>query len=415
MTVRDFGNRVHAHLGAARPTNRTEAIEVARSHLKGLFGEIEVSFGRAGFYSADAWPYPVPTTPFDAPVRARQPKVEAVRGLWLGHWNPSDKRFRDGERSGSDIEDRRAFPWEHPEAALREGWWITTERWTDKTLHARVGDLVVAQRQRPKKAHQREDEWVDADDMYVGLAAVLAATSWLDERTGRYETRACLVPLCHFDHPVPINTAKRTMHRLGHNAFSKLPATADGAGMNRQLSAVPLDAAVELLSVCGVSPEILAEQDLATIAGRLAATETGNEEYLALRYDHQVRQAARHANEMRAEAEARTWAQANGYTFVSRDATKPLLGYDLLFKDDAEEELQIEVKGYSTDKLAAVNLQPSQLHRATEAAAGTPPDWRLYALLRASTNRPLEVIRLPQEVVDLVESGGIGVNKTMTS
>jgi hypothetical protein len=55
------------------------------------------------------------------------------------------------------------------------------------------------------------------------------------------------------------------------------------------------------------------------------------------------------------------------------------------------------------------------LHRATEAAAGTPPDWRLYALLRASTNRPLEVIRLPQEVVDLVESGGIGVNKTMTS
>jgi hypothetical protein len=415
VPVSDFGRRVHAHLGAARLTDREEAVEVAQAHLGSLHSEIAASFGQAGFYSGDADPYPIPTTSFDASERTRGPIVEAMRSLWIGRWNPSDKRFRNGDKSGSDIEDRRAFPWEHPEAALREGWWISTERWTDKMLHARVGDLVVVQRQRPAEAERNAHESVDADRMYVGLASVLATTSWLDEETDLYETRACLIPLCHFNHPVPITTAKKTMHRLGDSAISKLPAAADRTGMNRQLSAVPLDAAVELLSVCGVSPEILAEGDLATIAGLLAATETGNEEYLALRYDHQVRQAARHANEMRAEAEAQTWAEAKGYTFVSRDATKPLLGYDLLFKDDAEEELQIEVKGYSTDKLAEVNLQPSQVHRATEAAAGTPPDWRLYALLRASTNRPLEAIRLPQEVVDLVESGGIGVNKTMTS
>ena len=113
---------------------------------------------------------------------------------------------------------------------------------------------------------------------------------------------------------------------------------------------------------------------------------------------------------MRAEGAARAWAKHQGYTFVSRDALTPLLGYDLLFRDDADDELQVEVKGYSSDKLNVVHLQPSQVRRAEEAAAGTPPDWRLYVLLRASTQHPKEVVLYPDKVVELVRSGGLAVS-----
>jgi hypothetical protein len=328
--------------------------------------------------------------------------------LWLGRWNPSDERWHDGSQSRSDIDDRRLFPWDHPEGAVRDGWWISTERWSDARLHASLGDLVVIQRQRPKPEHRRDGEPVDSDNMLVGLAVVVAKVSWLDGETGRYDSQACLAPLCHFDDSVPRAVAKNK-GRLTDSAFTKLPAAPDGSGLNRQLSAVPGDGAVDLLSVCGVSPEVLAEPDLGRIAAGLAATSTGNRDYLDLRYDHQIRQAARKANEDRAEHAATEWAKQQGYEFVRRDAVKPLLGYDLLFKDGRGQQLQVEVKGYSTARLANVHLQQSQVHRATEAAAGMPPDWRLYALLRASSATPLEVVHLPQEVVDLVAAGGIKV------
>jgi len=244
--------------------------------------------------------------------------------------------------------------------------------------------------------------------MLVGLAAVVAKVSWLDKDTARFDTQACLAPLCRFNYPVPRTVAKNK-GRLADSAFTKLPAMADGSGLNRQLSGLPWDAAIELLSVCGLSPEILAEPDLGRIAARLRSTSTGNREFLDLRYDAQIRQAARKANENRAELEATEWAKRQGYTFVSRDALTPLLGYDLLFEDGQGLQLQVEAKGYTTDLLMNVHLQPSQVARAAQAAAGAPPDWRLYALLRAASLTPLEVVRLPQEVVDLVASGGIKV------
>jgi hypothetical protein len=247
---------------------------------------------------------------------------------------------------------------------------------------------------------------VDMGRMYVGLAAIVATAAGPDVDTGSYETRACLMPLCHFSDPVPIDTAKRRFQRLRGDAFAKLPAKPDGSGMNRELTPLTGDDAVEVLSVCGVSPEVLAEPDLAVIAARLAATKrTGNREYLELRYDHQVQQAARRANELRAEEAAKAWAEANDYVFVSRDALTPPLGYDLLFRDGNGDELQVEVKGYSTDKLAEVHLQPSQIDRATSAAGGTPPDWRLYVMLRAATKRPDERAYFPREVLLLLARG----------
>lgn len=410
VTVADFGELVGADLGDRRPTTPSEAVAVAQRHFGDLHSQIEEPFGRAGFYGGDAVPYPTPATPVMAPPPLRPPKVMSSRALWIGRWDPSDQRYRDGEDSGSDIGDSRSFPWHHPESALSEGWWIGTETWRSQDLNVNLGDLVIVQRQRPAREHRSSDV-LDSDRMLIGVASVGVITSWLDEDTGRFESEACLVPLCRFDHPVPLGIARRIKHRMEDPAFRKLPALPDGSGLNRQLSAVPARAAVDLLSVCGVSPEVLAEPDVATIASRLRATSTGNKEYLDLRFDHQIAHSARRANELTAEESAEAWARARGYTFARRDAHTPLLGYDLLFRDDSEHELQVEVKGYSTNKLQKVHLQPSQVRRATDAASGKPPDWRLYVLLRASTSKPRAVILHPGEVLDLVRSRGISIRQ----
>ena len=292
-----------------------------------------------------------------------------------------------------------------------EGWWVSTNRQKGARLYAVPGDLLLVQRQRP--GFNRTSDPVDRDNMYVGLAAVFATLSWLDSSTSRYESQACLLPLCHFDAPVPITTAKQK-GRLADEAFSKLPATQDRKGLSRQISAVPPDAAADLLSVCGLSPKILAEGDLATIAARLAVTSTGNPDYLALRYDDVVRQAARKANELRAEEAAKEWARERGYFCVERVATIGGLGYDLLFEGGDKRRLQVEAKGYSASKISAVHLQPSQEWRAREAATGVPPDWRLYALLDVATKRPREEVYEPHQVVDLVDRGILSVGHAKT-
>lgn len=406
----DFGGFVDDDLGDPRPTNPSEAIAVAQSHLADLHSQIEGSFGRAGFYGRDAMPYPTPTTPLNTPPVPRPQKVTASRALWIGRWDPSDERYRNEDDSGSDIGDPRLFPWQHPELALSDGWWIGTETWRSQDLNVNLGDLVIVQRQRPAREHRANDV-LDSDRMLIGVASIGAIASWLDKDSGRFDSEACLVPLSSFDHPVPLGIAKRIKHRLTDQAFTKLPARPDGSGFNRQLSAVPPGAAIDLLSVCGVSPDVLGEPDLATIAARLRTTLTGNKEYLDLRFDHQIAHSARRANELKAEESAKAWARARGYTFVRRDALTPLLGYDLLFRDGSERELQVEVKGYSTDKLHEVHLQPSQVQRAREAISGKPPDWRLYVLLRASTSKPTSRIFHPAEVVNLVTSGGISVHQ----
>jgi hypothetical protein len=52
------------------------------------------------------------------------------------------------------------------------------------------------------------------------------------------------------------------------------------------LSALRDEDVVDLLGVCGIHPDALAEPDLAGLAARLRATAIGNEELQRHRYDH---------------------------------------------------------------------------------------------------------------------------------
>lgn len=402
----DPGVEFDSDLVDPRPLTDDARRSAGYDALAGLAGTVETLFGAAGFYDSSATPYPLPDLPHEAVPGGRRPIVEAVRQLWIGRWNPSDVRWRTSTGSQSDIGDPQAFPWHHPEMAPGHGWWITTERWPDPRLHPRVSDLVVVQRKRPVTADRRPGRKEDSDDCYIGLASVLGTVSALDPTSGRYETDACLAPLVRFTYPVPRTTAK-THGRLTQPDFRRMPAAADGSGMNRQLSAVTGEAATELLSVCGVSPEVLAEPDLASVAARLTASTTGEKALLDYRYDHLVRNTARRENEAKAEAAASRWASSHGFSLIRRDALVPLAGYDLLFEDGSGRQLQVEVKGYSSSRLADVHLQPSQVLRAQQAAAGQPPDWRLYALLDASTKNPKEHVKTAREVLALLASGGL--------
>ncbi len=60
-------------------------------------------------------------------------------------------------------------------------------------------------------------------------------------------------------------------------------------------------------------------------------------------------------------------------------------------------------------RVDAVHLQPSQAWRTADAAAGTPPDWRLYALLGARSKNPTEYVVAPERVVQLLAAGGLQV------
>ena len=67
--------------------------------------------------------------------------------------------------------------------------------------------------------------------------------------------------------------------------------------MGFTLSALRGEDIVDLLGVCGIHPDALAEPDLAVLAARLRATANGNEELWRHRYDRVVIHAVRMKHE----------------------------------------------------------------------------------------------------------------------
>jgi hypothetical protein len=368
--------------------------------------EIETVFGRAGWYGLDAQPFDQPTATLDDPPASKLPTIDAERRLWLARYNPADPAF-----DVPDIDDDFKFPWQRPEAAPREGWWLSTVNTPAGRAaieEIATGDLVICQRTDPRAGNRAPDD-DRHDDMLVGVCAIGMTDSWDDVDTGERERRACLVPLTKFTHPVPRRTA-RNNHRLRGPSFKaprQLPGREGPLGFG--LSAVDWADAIDLLSVCGIPPEALAEPDTACLAARLRASDTGNELFLRLRYDAVLRDRVRRVHERQAERRAETWAAAHGYVKRAEFQHVPLAGFDLLFADAVGTLLQVEVKGYSSRNLARVHLQPSQAWRALDAAAGVPPDWRLFALLGAGSKNPAEKVLEPARVVTLVGAGGLQV------
>lgn len=375
-----------------------------------LSNRIETEFGDAGWYGRSAQPYPPPETPFDAPPSSNPPKVAAIRRLWIARYNPGEERWRDhpDDWSASDINDDASFPWRHPEAAPRRGWWLSTER-TQRAaiMELALGDLVVAQRTDPGAGNRLPTDRFKSN-MLIGLAAVVRLIEWRDD-TGERQREVCLLPLTKFDHPVPTATAK-SRHRLKRPSFS---APRELQGRQGQpafgLSAVEWEDTSELLSVCGIHPSVLAEPDLAVLAARLEASTTGSHELLKLRYDHQYRDQARRRNEQAAVVKAIEWAAGHNFVVRADCQLKAGEGYDLLMGDDAGRVLQLEVKGYSATKLSSVHLQPSQERRARAAAAGQPPAWKLFAVLGSGSNTPTTRLLDATEVVALLDKGGLKV------
>jgi hypothetical protein len=323
--------------------------------------------------------------------------VEVDRRLWLARYNPSDPDF-----DVPDIADDTKFPWQHPEAAPRDGWWLSTRntpRGRAAIEEIDVGDLVICQRTDPARG----------DGLLVGICVIGMTDAWDDADTGEREHAACMVPLTKFTYPVPRAVARRN-GRLRVKSLSsgqQLPGRRGPIGFG--LSFVEWDDAVELLSVCGIPPEALNEPDNATLAARLRTTMTGNKLFLGLRYDALLRDKVRRIHEREAERRAEHWAAEHGYIKRANYQHVPLAGFDLLFADAAGRLLQLEVKGYSRTNLAAVHLQPSQARRAEDAATGNPPDWRLFALLGAGSRLPAERVLTPKQVVDLLAARGLRV------
>lgn len=382
---------------------RLEAILGASSER--AWAGIETTFAGAGWYGRDADPYEAPTVPVDAPSPVRVPTIEADRRLWLARYNPADPDF-----DVPDIDDDSKFPWAHPEAAPRDGWWLSsrnTPKGRTAIAEISTGDLVIGQRTDPKQDRDPAD--TRRDDMLVGVCVIGMKDSWDDAETGLREHRACMVPLAKFNHPVPRRTA-RNHHRLRGESF-KAPRQLPGRGgpIGFGLSAVDWDDAVELLSVCGIQPEALAEPDTARLAARLRASETGNRLFLQLRYDAVLQDRVRRIHEREAEQRAEVWAASEGYVKRAEYQHVPLAGFDLLFADANGALLQVEVKGYASRNLSTVHLQPSQAWRATDGAGGVPPDWRLFALLGAGSKKPAEEIVEPNRVLELLAAGGLQV------
>lgn len=380
-----------------------EAILAASSER--AWAEIETTFGHAGWYGRDAMPYAPPAVPIDSPQPKTVSTVEVDRRVWIARYNPADPDF-----DVPDIDDDSKFPWSHPEAAPRDGWWLSslnTPAGRPAIAAISTGDLVICQRTDPKDDRDPSD--TRRDDMLVGVCVIGIKDSWDDAETGHREYRACMVPLTKFTHPVPRRTA-RNHHRLRGASF-KAPRQLPGRGgpVGFGLSAVDWDDAVELLSVCGIPPEALAEPDTAKLAARLRASDTGNRVFLQLRYDAVLRDRVRRIHEREAERRAESWAAARGYVKRGEFQHVPLAGFDLLFADASGELLQVEVKGYSSRSLSRVHLQPSQAWRASDAASSIPPDWRLFALLGAGSKNPTEEIVTPDRVLQLLASGGLQV------
>lgn len=371
-----------------------------QTFLKAAHGLLEGSFARAGWYGGSAEPYASPLVPWPAPVSRRPAVVTAIRRLWLARYNPSDPDF-----AANDIADDLDFPWWHPELAPTDGWWVdSTKKPASRAsiLAASVGDLIICQRTGPTRA----------DTLLIGVCAVGWASTWVDHCTDRRERALCLIPLTKFDFPVPRSSA-RAHHRLLADSFTEkarqLPGTAGPVG--RFLSYVEPGDAVDLLSVCGIAPEALAETDTAVLAARLRATPTGNERFLRHRYDAVLQNDLRREHERSAEALATTWAESEGYHLLEGNVHRvPLSGFDLLaYRPSDDHEMQIEVKGYGSPALRSIRLQQAQADRAREAASGVGPTWILFAVLKAGSS-DYEVKRLTAEqVVELLDRGDIQV------
>ena len=375
----------------------------------------ETSLGNAGWYDNSAAPYPEPTTSIDAPPPQRNPVVAAVRQLWLARFNPSSPRWFDDEagESGSDVIDETYFPWNHPEAAVEDGnFWLSTTGTPSNRIainSVNVGDLVIVQRSDPvEQPHLRKGH--GATSVLVGIAIAFSSEEWDDVGTGQRERRISLLPAASFKWPVP-RTVARSKNRLRGNSFAKMPQNVDGSGpMGFTLSAVVGDTDTnDLLAVCGIHPDALAEPDIARLAARLRATAKGNRPYWRQRWDHVYRHSIRTRHEQLAVASCRSWAKTNGYMYRASAEYTANAGFDLLFADAAGVELQVEVKGYSTSKLSGVHLQKSQAARAQEAAGGVPPAWKLYALLKVDSANPTERILTPEQVVARIAAGGLQV------
>lgn len=414
----DLDDALSGLLGQGRPTSEEEVSEILAVGDARAAAQIERTFGDEGWYERAALPFEPPTVPVDAPPPAVAPAVEATRRLWLARYNPAAVNWDDPTRPDyvNDIENDAHFPWQSPEIAPTEGWWLSSTA-TPANRYAiaelTVGDLVVLQRTDPGPGRRKPAETFSSS-MLVGLAAVLLVDSWTDTATSRREHRACLVPMAKFTDPVPVPTAKRD-DRLKGKSFSQpqqLPGRRGPLGFT--LSAVEWEDAADILAVCGVHPSILAEASLAKAAARLRSTPTGNRRLLKLRYDHVFRNNVRRQHERQGVRRARAWAARNHYVERQDFQEEDGAGFDLLFVDLAGGELQLEIKGYRSKNLADVSLQPSQEARAESCAAGDPPEWRLFALLGAGGRGAMERLVSAVEAVALIATGGLKVKRRVT-
>lgn len=384
---------------------------------------VDEVFGDARRTSAKAWaeslkahsdepPFDGPTTPIDAPPNQAPPLINAVRNLWLARFNPGNPDFVQLDGSPvSDVNDDSQFPWQDRVRAVRTGnfWLSTTHTPKNRTAieEIAVGDLVVIQRSDPRDPVLRGR--FGATSVLIGVAIVESAEEWKDTSTGRRERRISLSPAGKFEWPIPRSEAKKHRRLVGRS-FKRMPQRPDGTGApGFTLSAIALDDWAEMLAVCGIHPEAMSEPDLGRLEGRLRATAKGNHELWRFRWDHVFQHSLHTAHEQAAIQRCRDWAKKNSLLFRSDAQRSPNAGYDLLFVDASGKELQVEVKGYTADLLAQVNLQPSQAKRAQNANKGNPPDWKLFAVLKVHTKHPVELVKSASEVVQLINTGGIRV------
>jgi len=267
----------------------------------------ETALGEAGWYRLDAEPYPEPVTDLDAPQPVRRQIVNTVRRVWIARFNPASEPWYDEQTctSGSDVDDDSLFPWHHPEDAAATGnFWLSTTSTPECRAaieRLQIGDLVVVQRSDPKERKHLRGRF-GATDVLYGLAIAYAAEEWTDSATERRERQVSLLPAGKFRHPVPRTTARRHQ-RLRGISFSSPPQTPDGSRrLGFTLSAVLDDDVNELLSVCGLHPDALAEPDLARLCARLRATARGNRLLWRMRWDHVYQHKVRTCHEQKAVA-----------------------------------------------------------------------------------------------------------------
>jgi len=398
-------------LGQGGPVSEEQTEEAFADVFDAMPDRIETSFGAAGFYGRDGQPYRPPSTPWFAPRPANAPVISAKRSLWFVRFNPKPSAGEDPDQADVfDVDEPLHFDWFHPEGAEDWGWRIDTDYSKAGPALAALcsGDLVIVQRTDPG-AGRRKNNDKHGTNVLLGLAAVLHVRAYQDI-FGDLRRSACLLPLVRFDHPVPRRTANRRGRLLGQSFSAPRQRPGREGGVSHHLSPVEDDDIVDVLSVCGIHPEVLAEPSLAVIAARLGNSATGNKEFRDLRYDHVVANDARRAQEREAVVRAREWAEGKGHSYLDTAESEALAGYDLLFADSVGGRLQIEVKGYSSRTLRSVHLQPSQYLRAEAAARGVPPNWVLFALLGVGTSRPAtERVLLAREAVTAIEAGGLRV------